>query len=56
VFFETGLPHAEFASRMLQAGIVIGRAFPPLDRWARISIGLPRENARARAAVRRILA
>jgi histidinol-phosphate aminotransferase len=55
VFFETGIPHVDFSAALLKEGIDIGRAFPPYDRWARISIGLPEENALARAAVRRIL-
>jgi len=38
-----------------RAGIDIGRSFPPYDRWARISIGLPPENALARTAVRKLL-
>jgi histidinol-phosphate aminotransferase len=55
VFFETKIPHAQFAASLLADGIDIGRAFAPYDLWARISIGLPEENVRARAAVRRIL-
>jgi histidinol-phosphate aminotransferase len=55
VFFETGRPHAAFAAAMRARGIDIGRAFPPLDTWARISIGLPDENAQARAALRAIV-
>jgi histidinol-phosphate aminotransferase len=55
VFFETGLPHVGFAAVLLKDGVDIGRAFPPYDRWARISIGLPDENAIARAAVRKVL-
>ncbi len=55
VFFETGRPHDAFAAAMLAEGIEIARAFPPLDRWVRISIGLPDENARARAVVRKLL-
>jgi histidinol-phosphate aminotransferase len=55
VFFETGLPNADFAAALLKEGVAIGRAFPPYDRWARISIGLPAENAVARAAVRKSL-
>src|SRR6202051_1075171 len=55
VFFETGMPHAEFAAALLKDGVAIGRAFATYDRWARISIGLPPENAIARAAVRRTL-
>jgi histidinol-phosphate aminotransferase len=51
VFFETGIPHGEFSAALLKRGVEIGRAFPPYDRWARISIGLPQENASARAAV-----
>jgi histidinol-phosphate aminotransferase len=35
--------------------VEIGRAFPPYERWARISIGLPHENASARAAVKKLL-
>jgi len=56
VFFETGVPHVDFAAGLLKEGVDIGRAFPPYDRWARISIGLPEENATARAAVRKVLA
>ena len=55
VFFETGIPHAEFATAMLERGVKIARVSPHYDRWARISIGLPKENAVARAAVRQLL-
>jgi histidinol-phosphate aminotransferase len=55
VFFETGMPHAEFAAALLKEGVEIGRAFPPYELWARISIGLPEENAVAHAAVRKSL-
>ena len=55
VFFETGRAHLEFSAAMRAAGIEIGRSFPPRDRWARISIGLPEENALARSAVDSIL-
>lgn len=55
VFFETGRPHAAFAAAMRARGIDIGRMFPPLDTWARISIGLPAENANAQAALRAIM-
>src|SRR6202051_4229973 len=55
VFFETGMPNAKFAAALLKDGVAIGHAFPPYDRWARISIGLPHENAIARAAVRKSL-
>jgi histidinol-phosphate aminotransferase len=55
VFFETGRPHDAFAAAMLAGGVDIGRSFRPLDRWARISIGLPEENVRAREVLRRVL-
>jgi histidinol-phosphate aminotransferase len=56
VFFRSGRPHAKVASALAERGIDIGRAFPPLDDWARISIGLPEENARAQQALRQIFA
>jgi histidinol-phosphate aminotransferase len=55
VFFETRRPHAEFSSAMRARGVDIGRAFPPLEHWARISIGLPFENEIARKAVAALL-
>ncbi len=55
VFFETGRPHQEIAATLRARGIDIGRAFPPLEQWTRISIGLPRENAMARAAIAELL-
>ncbi|MBR0695639.1 histidinol-phosphate aminotransferase family protein [Bradyrhizobium lablabi] len=55
VFFETGRPHAEFAAALRAEGVDIGRAFPPLDSWARISIGLPEENDIARKTVAKLL-
>jgi histidinol-phosphate aminotransferase len=55
VFFETGRPQQEVAAALAAKGIEIGRAFPPLDNWVRISIGLPEENAMARAAITELL-
>jgi histidinol-phosphate aminotransferase len=55
VFFETGRPHREVAAALRAKGVDIGRAFPPLDHWARVSIGLPAENAIARDAVADLL-
>jgi histidinol-phosphate aminotransferase len=40
---------------MRAKGIEVGRAFPPLDDWVRISIGLPHENAMARAVIAELL-
>jgi histidinol-phosphate aminotransferase len=55
VFFETGRPQREIAAALAAKGIDIGRAFPPLENWVRISIGLPEENAMARAAITELL-
>ncbi|MEO8779581.1 MAG: histidinol-phosphate transaminase [Rhodanobacter sp.] len=56
IFFDAGRPQSELAAAFLQRGIDIGRGFPPLDHWARITIGLPAENARTQSALREILA
>jgi histidinol-phosphate aminotransferase len=55
VFFGTGRPHEEIAAAFLAHGVQIGRSFPPLDRWIRISIGLPEENTLAIKVLRQIL-
>jgi histidinol-phosphate aminotransferase len=55
VFFETGRPHREFAEALHVKGIEIGRAFASYNRWVRISIGLPEENAMARTAIAELL-
>ena len=55
VFFEAGRPHEEIAAAFLAAGVQIGRSFPPLDRWCRISIGLPAENTLAITVLRQLL-
>jgi histidinol-phosphate aminotransferase len=55
VFFKTGRPHAEVAAAMMAESVSIARAFPPMLDWARISIGLPEENALARAALQKVL-
>lgn len=56
VFFDTGRPHRDIAAALAEKGIAIARAFPPYGRWVRISIGLPQENERARAAIAALLA
>jgi histidinol-phosphate aminotransferase len=55
VFFRAGRPHDEIARAFLADGVQIGRSFPPLDQWVRISIGLPEENTLAIATLRRIV-
>ena len=55
VFFDSGRPHQAVAAALATRDIDIGRAFPPLDTWVRISIGLPENNAVARLAVGELL-
>jgi histidinol-phosphate aminotransferase len=43
IFFRS--PHVtDLRGRLAAAGIEVGRAFPPLSEWVRITVGLPREN------------
>jgi histidinol-phosphate aminotransferase len=55
VFFDSGRSQQSVASALAAQGIDIGRSYPPLDTWVRISIGLPEENAIARRAVADLL-
>jgi histidinol-phosphate aminotransferase len=56
VFFQSRRSQPELAAALAAEGIDIGRAFPPLLDWTRVSIGLPAENQRAQAALQRALA
>jgi histidinol-phosphate aminotransferase len=56
VFFQTGRPYPEVAAKFRAAEVAIARPFPPLTDWVRISIGLPEENALARATLRTVFA
>jgi histidinol-phosphate aminotransferase len=55
VFFQGGRSHDEVAAAFLAERIQIGRSFPPLDQWIRISIGLPEENTLAIEVLRKML-
>jgi histidinol-phosphate aminotransferase len=52
VFFDTGRPVAEFSAAMRQAGFLVGRPFPPLDTWCRVSMGTVPQMERFAAALR----
>jgi histidinol-phosphate aminotransferase len=39
VFFDTGMPLPQFAARMRERGILVGRLFAPYETWCRITIG-----------------
>ncbi len=56
VFVETGRPAADFREACRQAGVLVGRPFPPLDaRHARISLGTLEEMRRATAVFAKVL-
>jgi histidinol-phosphate aminotransferase len=54
IFFQSGRPYDEVAAAFRAGGIQIGRSFPPLDQWIRVSIGLPKENDLAMAVLRKV--
>jgi histidinol-phosphate aminotransferase len=56
VFVRTGMPATAFRDRMRGLGIEVGRPFPPLTDWSRISLGRPEDNAALVAALRRFKA
>jgi histidinol-phosphate aminotransferase len=39
VFFDTGMPLAQFTEKMIAHNIRVGRRFPPFENWCRITIG-----------------
>ena len=55
IFFESPQLQSEVAVGMRRRGVEIGRAFPPLDHWTRITIGTPTENTQARNLLREVL-
>jgi len=55
IFFDAGRPQKDLATALLQKGVNIGRTFPPYTDWARITIGLPEENAIAQRQLREVL-
>lgn len=43
IFHKLNVPLAEYQEHMKQAGILVGRAFPPADDYCRVSLGTPEE-------------
>ena len=56
VFFDTGMPLAQFTERMIAHGIRVGRRFPPFESWCRITIGTEPEVDAFLASLRAIAA
>ncbi|GMQ29893.1 histidinol-phosphate transaminase [Algoriphagus confluentis] len=55
VFFQSGRDIAELNKTMAQKGFVIGRPFPPLNDWCRISTGTIEEVTLYNQAIREVL-
>lgn len=43
VFHQLKTPLKEYQQHMADAGVLVGRAFPPADNWCRVSLGTPQE-------------
>lgn len=52
VFVRTGMSATDFRDRMRELGVEVGRPFPPLTDWSRISLGRPEDNLALIAALR----
>ena len=55
VFIKTGMPVKDFIAKMRLEGVEVGRPFPPLLEWARITVGLPEEMEACHRAMRKVL-
>lgn len=56
VFFRTGRPVTEVIAGFAARGIDVGRPFPPMLDWCRVSTGTPQDTERFVAALRGVLA
>lgn len=56
VFIETGMDAAELIDRMLEHNVRVGRPFPPLNKWCRVSTGTKEDMARWAEAMRKVFA
>ncbi len=55
VFFQSGKDVAELGKTMAQKGFIIGRPFPPLNDWCRISTGTIEEVTLYNQAIKEVL-
>lgn len=52
VFFDAGTRAAAIRAGLARAGLTVGRAFPPLADWVRVTVGTPVQNDAVIAALR----
>jgi histidinol-phosphate aminotransferase len=55
VFFESGRPISQLNAAMKEENILIGRPFPPLDHWARISTGTLEDMQQFSVALKKVM-
>lgn len=55
VFFQSGKDISQLGKTMAEKGIIIGRPFPPLNDWCRISTGTIEEIALYNQAIKEVL-
>lgn len=54
VFFHTGRPISEVNAAYRKEGILVGRPFPPMDDWCRVSMGTVEQVEKLCAVTRRL--
>lgn len=55
IFFRSPIEAARLRARLAQSGILVGRAFPPLGEWVRITVGTEAEVDRTISALQQAL-
>lgn len=55
VFFNSGIPTRQLIGEMRNRNVIIGRPFPPMDNWARISTGTIEEVNAFNVALKKVL-
>lgn len=55
VFFKSGRPISNLIESMKQENVLIGRPFPPMDHWARISTGTMEEMKQFSMALKKVM-
>lgn len=55
VFFKTGRPISEMIAEMKKENVLIGRPFPPFNKWARISTGTMDHMKRFERALKKVM-
>jgi histidinol-phosphate/aromatic aminotransferase/cobyric acid decarboxylase-like protein len=55
LMIETGRDAKDFQAAMLAKGVALGRPFPPLNTYSRVTIGTDAEMAKFRAAFDQVM-